>query len=155
VRKLYQIVATVSIIGSSAPVAAQDGPLRTNLDDPRLWLSSWDAVPPLAAEIRFSLPADRAVLGTSHAAGYVLGILAGLRLREEAAPPKELGLWLRGWYEGSAVTGLSDRSGLQPGVALYGSSFFPSAGLQRGGNPPLVDGIVRGFLAVLANTSGS
>lgn len=152
--KLYCLLVAASIIGSSTQVAAQAPSLLPQLDDPRLWLASGDAMLPPPAGIRQSAPPERAASGTSFAAGYVFGGLIGLRLGETATPPEELGLWLRGWYDGSAASGLSDRSSLQPGLAFAGLSFVAAARSHSGGDPPVVDGIVHGFLAALAITSG-
>lgn len=154
--KLYRLLAATAIFGCSTPVAAQEAPWRPQLHEPRLWSSAWNDAPPLPASvgIRLSHPPRAAVLGTTFAAGYALGGLLGLRLGETATPPQELGLWLRGWYEGSAVLGLSDRSRLQTGPWLDGASVLAAPGAHTWGDPPVINGIVQGFLRALAITSG-
>lgn len=136
--KQVQFLTVALIVGLSAPLAGQDRPLLPRLDDSRLWSSAWYQVPPPTVGVRLSPPPPRAAGRASVAAGYLFGGLIGLRLGEAARPPKELGLWLSGWYEGALVPGMPDRPGLHPGV----------------GDPPLVHGMVEGFLDALTLTSG-
>ena len=97
-------------------------------------------------------PPARTGLGSSFAAGYLFGGLLSLPLGEAAAPPKELGLWLRGWYKGSMDPSPSDRSSFGQGV--HGLGFLAPATSHWGDDPPFVDGIVNGFLDALAITFG-
>ena len=149
--KLGRFLTIASIIGVTTPVAGQDRPLLPQLDDPRLWSSAWSVVPPPVGT-RLSPPPARTGLGSSFAAGYLFGGLLSLPLGEAAAPPKELGLWLRGWYKGSMDPSPSDRSSFGQGV--HGLGFLAPATSHWGDDPPFVDGIVNGFLDALAITFG-
>ena len=149
VSKLCRVLATASIIGWPMPVIAQEMPLRPQLDDARLWLSDQNELPRLLPGTRLSPPPAPAFLRSHFTVGYVVGGLIGLRLSETETPPKELGLWLRGWYEGSATVALLD----QPDPGFSGRTFLDVSTSHSGAEPPFVDGLVRGFLHALAITS--
>lgn len=150
--KLHWLLATAWLVGSALSVGAQETSLRPRLDDQRLWSPTNSEVAPPSIGNRYSPffeGDDSDVGGTTRAAAYLMGALAGLRLAEVSTPPRELGLWLRGWYEGVAIPGPLD----QPGVAARTYDVPPASTSHGGPDGAVVHAIVRGFLDALATTA--
>jgi len=148
VRRLQLLVLLAAVLSVPTTVCAQDVPLRARIDEPRLWGVAWNVVPPPSVEVRPAPPTEPVGSGADFAAGYVLGGLMGLGLAAAEPPPRELGLWLRGWYEGISVPGMPP-----PWPAGGWDRPSPAFTPYGGGEPPVLDGIVRGFLRALATTS--
>ncbi len=136
---------------SSTSVAAQVTSLSPHSSDSRLWVLPRVETAPSSPEIASSSLRHQPVRGKGFLAGYAIGAAVGMRFGEEAKPPREIGLWLRGWYEGAVVTEQLGpaTSGIEADRAAIAR--MSSRGLERSfGN-----GVVRGFLGALAITANN
>ncbi len=145
------ILAAASLVISSTSLAAQVASLPPHPSDSRLWVLPRVEAAPISPEIASLSSRHRPVRGNGFLAGYAIGAAVGMRFGEKAKPPREIGLWLRGWYEGAVVTeqlgpATSGIEADRPAIARMSN---------RGAERSFGNGVVRGFLGALAITANN
>ena len=145
-NRLRCTLAAAWLMASSTPLVAQVSPLLPEPRDSRLWESPQVEVASPSVGLQSPLLRRGTTFGGDLFAGYLVGAALGLGLGEKAAPPREMGLWLRGWYRGSLMP--DPPRALAPDYGGYRLGLV--TGSRQGDDGFFAGGLVRGFLDALA-----